>query len=71
MTNLSLRDLGVRPSKHGIRPADHWVVTFSGCPGASGMPFLLFDEEPEHRAIETLMERFGADSARIDPPVRS
>jgi hypothetical protein len=44
-----------------------WRATFIGGPTA---PTHSFEEEPEQRAVEELMERYGATSVSILPPAR-
>jgi hypothetical protein len=68
MPNLNLEDLGaVASTGNPEHDLAHWRATFLGGTMTSSTS-LLFEEEPEHRAIEELMFRLGATSARILPP---
>lgn len=60
-----LADYGVVPNRPDIDRDAHWRVTFLGGVNAQT---LLFADEPEHRAIEALCERFGQTDAMITPP---
>ncbi len=66
--NLNLADLGATPST-GDESVDlaNWRVTFYGGTMTSSTS-MLFIEEPEHRAIETLMGALGAERVRVQPP---
>lgn len=67
MPNTNHADLGVRPLGPADDPYAFWRATFLGGTMTSSVS-LAFDEEPEHRAIETLMEEYGASSVRVIPP---
>ena len=63
MPSLNLADLGVRSLGPADDPTAFWRATFLGGAMTSSTSF-AFDEEPEHRAIETIMQDLGASSVR-------
>lgn len=67
MPNLNLEDLGVVSLPPDAEPLAYWRATFYGGTMTSSTSF-YFDEEPEHRVIETLIADLGASSVRIVPP---
>lgn len=64
-TQAPLSDFGVVSA----RGADTTTLWSAGFPGTGqGAVTVYFAEEPEHRAIEALCERFGADACHVTPP---
>jgi hypothetical protein len=70
MPSMNLADLGVRSLGPADDPTAFWRATFLGGAMTSSTSF-AFDEEPEHRAIETIMQDLGASSVRVTPPLAS
>lgn len=68
MPDLNLNDLGVVSPGPSADPSAFWRATFLGGTMTSTVSY-LFEEEPEHRAIETLMVDLDATSVRVVPPV--
>lgn len=69
-STYTYRELGVRPTQPGERPGTYWSALFMGGNVQNAVSF-EFHEEPEHRAIEELMEHLGADRVSVTPPVRA
>lgn len=68
MPSLNLDDLGVVSPGPSADPLAYWRATFYGGSMQNTTSF-MFDEEPEHRAIEEILVSLGASTARIVPPM--
>lgn len=66
-TTTPLSHYGVTPTGPGVDTTTLWAATFLGGVNAQTV---YFAEEPEHRAIEALMERFDQPSCAVTPPVK-
>jgi hypothetical protein len=64
---LNLEDLGAVTLGPNDDPAAYWRATFLGGAMTSSTSF-HFAEEPEHRAIESMMADLDATSVRVQPP---
>lgn len=66
-TKTSLSEYGVVPTPPGTDTTKLWAVTFTGGVNAQTVHF---DDCPEDRALEALMQRFGQPNAHIMAPTQ-
>jgi len=64
---LNLNELGAVSLGPADDPHGYWRATFLGGGMTSSTSF-YFEDEPEHRAIETMMMDLDATSVRVVPP---
>lgn len=69
ITQLPLSEYGVVTAGPGTDKTRLWAAGFSGCERGNAIT-VHFTDEPEHRAIEALCERFGATACKVTPPVK-
>jgi hypothetical protein len=67
MSTTSFADLGVVPPAPGLSRGAHWRVMLLAANGSAVTH--LFNEEPEHRAVEALLAHHGANGAMVMPPI--
>ena len=67
MPNLNLNELGAVSLGPADDPYAYWRATFLGGDMTSATA-VFFAEEPEHRAIESILAEFGGASVRVVPP---